>query len=105
MKKDGGPAFPCGDADVFINRKLEEEYGPSIFGFVRVTRREATGMTLRQWYAGMAMQGMLANARILETLMEEKLAPSVMIDRTTKTSYLFADAMLAFEEKEAGEKE
>ena len=37
MKRDGGPAFPCGN-----------------------TPSEADGMTLRQWYAGQALCGQLA---------------------------------------------
>ncbi|MEQ8504624.1 MAG: hypothetical protein RIB80_04810 [Rhodospirillales bacterium] len=38
-KKDGGPAFPISTIDGFTNQ----------------------GMTLRQWYAGQALVGLLAN--------------------------------------------
>ena len=41
-RKDGGPAFPQGDST---------EYGGDVTG----------GMTLRQWYAGMALHGIMAN--------------------------------------------
>jgi hypothetical protein len=50
----------------------------------------------------MAMQGMLSNPLLLETLRNEKLANSVMIERTVTTSWLFADAMLSASRKDGG---
>lgn len=41
---DGGPAFPMQDWDECIH-----------------SRRSETGMTLRDWFAGMALQGTVAN--------------------------------------------
>ena len=46
-RDDGGPAFPFTRTD-FVDGKL----GHDVL---------SQGMTLRQWYAGMALQGMLAN--------------------------------------------
>lgn len=44
--KDGGPAFPIPNAEMAIAGQ---------------TVKETQGMTLRQWYAGLAMQGLLAS--------------------------------------------
>lgn len=71
---DGGPAFPLEDWDDSIKSK----------------RRE-TGMSLRDWFAGMALQGMLANAEI-------------KIERGTYASvaYRHADQMLVAREPKEG---
>ena len=47
-KPDGGPAFPR-PATVVNDTTRMDRIG------------EQPGMTLRQWYAGMALQGLLAN--------------------------------------------
>lgn len=60
------------------------------------------GLSKRELFAGMAMQGMLSNPLLLETLRNEKLANSVMIERTVTTSWLFADAMLSASRKDGG---
>lgn len=49
-KNDGGPAFPHIDYEV-----EDQGCGP-------ITKRGAGGMSLRDWFAGMALQGMLANS-------------------------------------------
>lgn len=59
-KKDGGPAFPV------------------------PWDNKGTGMTLRDWFAGQALAGLLANAN------QEPWEVEV-----TKQAYDFADAMLA----------
>lgn len=66
---NGGPAFPVADS-VYPNGQIQ-------YGF--------TGMTLRDWFAGQALAGLLANA----TLGSE---PAGEIARW---SYETADAMLA----------
>ena len=58
-RHDGGPAFPVA-ADEFT-----------------------TGMTLRDWFAGQALAGILANPSRLDS-----------IDNTTGGAYTIADAML-----------
>lgn len=70
--KDGGPAFP----ESYIGDDI-----PNI-GI-------GGGMSLRDWFAGMALQGLLA--------CEES---GVGIERFAEASYKFADAMLAEREKE-----
>lgn len=63
-KNDGGPAFPCPIEDA-----------------------TQCGMSLRDWFAGMALQGIVIHAHY--------------IDDMAKTSYEVADAMIAERDKEA----
>jgi len=50
VKTDGGPAFPSGE---YVEGRREDG--------TPVKLARYPGMTLRQWYAGMAMQGYLAS--------------------------------------------
>lgn len=72
---DGGPAFPREEMRVTGGKE-----------YVAVQ----PGMSLRDWFAGQALAGLLAN-RIKDT--PEKWAA---------VSYVLADAMLAAREKEPG---
>jgi len=65
---DGGPAFPC----------EANNYHESL-----------TGMTLRQWYAGMALQGLAWGRRGDAAFMD-----------ASNLAFGLADAMLAHEAKE-----
>ena len=69
-KRDGGPAFPLQDANTFTLN---------------------TGMSLRDWFAGMALQGALAGRRTWPTDAEDVLA---------EKCYKIADAMLIHKEAE-----
>lgn len=71
-ERDGGPAFP-------------ERYD-----YVNDPSQSWGGMTLRQWYAGMAMQGMLASEGTDGQSWGE---PS----RMAAHAFVLADAMLAHE--------
>ena len=53
------------------------------------------GMTLRQWYAGMALQGRLSGPE----------AQGETIDRSVMISFYAADAMIAHERREREEQE
>ena len=76
MKTDGGqPAFPC-----------EYWEGGMVPGLIH-----QPGMTLRQWYAGMAMQGILASGTCLEDFGYEDFAIE---------AFKHADAMLSQEADE-----
>lgn len=68
--KDGGPAFPC---DPFI---------ASMPGNETVAKRLAEGMSLRDYFAAKAMQGMLADPEVIPNI------------GTATTAYEMADAML-----------
>lgn len=65
---DGGPAFPC----------FEQKEGWT-------TLQPIGGMSLRDWYAGMALQGLLARPDHYEW---------ELIDVAASDSYRYADAML-----------
>lgn len=74
MKNDGGPAFP---------KTTGETQGG--YGYVK----SAGGMTLRDYFAGQALAGFLADSKVVDT-------PSEM----ARGAYKMADAMLAEREKE-----
>jgi len=77
---DGGPAFPGGPTG-------GEYRGED--GYVYHQFSPSTGMSLRQWYAGMAMQGLLSNPTI-------GLEPTTdTIPAVVKQSFNIADAMLS----------
>lgn len=80
----GGPAFPQPIAEVDGTVFNASEYSP-----------KDAGMTRRQWFAGMAMQGILAADPAL------RIKPDVI----ASWAYEQADAMLAHEAMERGEKE
>ena len=74
MSKDnGGPAFPV--AEVFDERRVE------------VTQYGSAGMTLRDYFAAKAMQGMLYE-RI-------KIEGDATVSNLARDCYRMADAMLA----------
>ncbi|HEX6827270.1 MAG TPA: hypothetical protein VF077_13205 [Nitrospiraceae bacterium] len=58
------------------------------------------GMTLRQWYAGMALQGLSSNPAM--TSVVEAAGPA-KASLYTAMAFKLADAMLAYEAKERGE--
>lgn len=70
---DGGPAFGHGD----------HQHGGS------------AGMSLRDWFAGQALQGMLAHATRYRPRSE---APANWHDAIAEEAYEIADAMLAAQE-------
>jgi hypothetical protein len=68
---DGGPAFPCPDD---YNQDGTPIYGP----------RNLQGMTLRDWFAGQALAGLLGNSNYGPPNSKED----------ANMAYLIADAML-----------
>lgn len=75
---DGGPAFPC-TARVTENYMDEGGYGRT-----RTVSKQVGGMSLRDWFAGQALAGLLANGP--HDCDECEVAHD---------AYLFADAMLS----------
>jgi len=74
MKDTGGHAFPH-------QLDIPNEYGINI-------RHRSRGMTLRDWFAGMAMQGMLSASENYQTIELAKYAFDVadaMIQERSKT--------------------
>jgi hypothetical protein len=87
MKNDGGPAFP-------IKKWTELVLDESGQIEATIKTKNHPGMSLRDWFAGMAMQGLLTGlnwqpGRVVHS--EDELASD---------AYGFADAMLVEREKE-----
>jgi len=66
MDKDGGPAFPCDSMKQFPTQE---------------------GMSLRDWFAGQALAGIMANSKLMIVLDEKKQDPA-------SCAYQMADFML-----------
>ena len=77
-KNDGGPAFPGSMHD------------PSCVNFC--CYRESGGLTVRRWYASMALQGLCANSSI-----------DLPYDKTAIMALKQADAMIEAENQEEKE--
>lgn len=83
-KKDGGPAFPA--------ELVTERVGGQI------TRWSTyKGMSLRDWFAGMAMQGLLSNPALVDVVTKDS---ENWIASKARSQ---ADAMIAEREKEKGD--
>lgn len=79
-KNDGGPAFPI-------------PYATDMDGYVYAPR--ADGMSLRDWFAGMALQGILASFPP-----DANFATQAAKDALAADSYDLADAMIAERKKD-----
>ncbi len=79
MTQDGGPAFP----------NVVETYQDRD-GQLQIVKESASGMSLRDWFAGQALAGLVAQTRTLRPDVEANYA------------YKLADAMIA--ERAKGEK-
>jgi len=66
MDKNGGPAFPCDSMKQFPTQE---------------------GMSLRDWFAGQALAGIMANSKLMIVLDEKKQDPA-------SCAYQMADFML-----------
>ena len=82
-KKDGGPAFP----QVYPDQIVQE--GSKI----HLHLTGDSGMSLRDWFAGQALIGMLANTVISSNIEDYLAIPG--------RAYEIADAMLAERSKDA----
>ena len=85
--KDGGPAFPVnyiGRDSCGIERVQEQDYG----------------MSLRDYFAAKAMQGVLANSEVekFRQSLDEDIPEEKQIEAIATTSYEIADAMIAARE-------
>jgi hypothetical protein len=77
---DGGPAFPV----------------PQVYDGLRVLTVPERGMSLRQWYAGQAMKGLLANTTFNHFSMARgQLAGGADAQDLASLAYQFADALIA----------
>ena len=81
MSKDGGPAFPAA-----IQRDAEEDFkdlGGATGAYILLN----PGMSLRDWFAGMALQGYITARTVIGD------------QQLTNICYAKADAMLEAREK------
>lgn len=79
---DGGPAFP----EAYLEEYLHK---PEL----KTTR----GMTLRDWFAGMAMQAIISNQAFYSEHVQEKCVTGgrgSVNEITSNIAYAFADAMI-----------
>ena len=83
---DGGPAFPGGT----VLTELSQERGCPIY----------PGMSVRQWYKGMAMAGMLAanpdglrESRSADPIYDLTAASAAMADAQLAEDQMFADTI------------
>ena len=92
MKKDGGPAFP-----IPFELALDEDVAK---GHVRPARLE-TGMSLRDYFAAAAMQGILAAPDYVFASTPDKPDGTYGEISIAQEAYIYADAMLAERERSA----
>lgn len=78
QKNDGGPAFP--------RLSVTRYTGGDIFSV------EGTGMSIRDWFAGEAMKGFIANSEISRNWNSDALERAM--ETTAEAAYKQADAML-----------
>ena len=80
---DGGPAFPCGPSGMSISYddgRTEHQYPGS------------PGMSLRDWFAGQALAGIMANAKLVGVLAVSNQDPA-------SCAYEMAEFMMAERDK------
>ena len=81
-KQDGGPAFPT-DGFKRDLKKYEGDWGQP-------------GMSLRQWYAGMALMGLLSNPAVITEERWGDIAQGIRGgDAVSKAALMHADALIA----------
>lgn len=80
LQPDGGPAFPDGA------RKYSDDYEP--------------GMTLRDWFAGKALEAIVSNETRVRVIISETNDAAEAVDLAVAlAAYGIADAMLAARER------
>lgn len=84
---DGGPAFPVDDRYHADGR---------VYG--------SNGMTLRDYFAGQAMNGMISGDAQPYISIKESADGIVQEDKTASRAYRYADAMLAARERKEDDK-
>jgi hypothetical protein len=81
---DGGPAFPT----------LEPIFSGDDASRPPVGHMLSGGMSLRQWYAGLAMQAMLANPDLMEAATSRGYVFEEIPDRVVRHAALYAERMI-----------
>lgn len=81
--KDGGAAFPRPYSDNGLS-------SPNFHAF-----HARDGMSLRDWFAGMAMQAIIAKGEVCVWYDEESRRASCLDEAIARGAYIYADALLA----------
>lgn len=84
MSNDGGPAFPC---DFEVGRVVEHDDQLDT-NVARQLLEARSGMSLRDWFAGQALAGILSNVEAL------RAQPPLTHAERAEAAYKAADAML-----------
>lgn len=90
-KDDGGPAFPI---------PIAAQSSGGIYNTLQQSSGKLGGMSLRDWFAGMALQGLCSNEKFMRDQLNEWLrmengSPDLLRASHVSTCYQFADAMIA----------
>lgn len=93
MIDDGGPAFPGEYVDHYI--ATDGVDGPSD---AQAVFKHGSGMSLRDWFAGMALQAIIGNDGLLDQAARHRSGIGAR-DSVGITAYDFADSMLAARKK------
>lgn len=72
MDNDGDAAFPGEDRNSFIFSSGWDKKYPDAFREIQILKKQNNGMSLRDWFAGMALQGICANSDFLANLGKTK---------------------------------
>jgi hypothetical protein len=83
QKDDGGPAYPW----TYMDRDSMGQ---------EVTREQGVGMTLRDYFAAAALQGLCSSQELLERYWDNG-----GVSKATKECYVMADAMIAARKEES----
>lgn len=75
---DGGPAFP----------RTVQRWNDSLDHSVQ-------GMSLRDWFAGLSVQAMLASPELMSVVTSGSILDGTAAERMARRAYQVADAMLA----------
>ena len=93
--QDGGPAFPTPVYVLDCTGMSPEEAKRA----AEVLHAQPRGMTLRQWYGGQAMKGLLANVKVTEVIDRVKEGRSLSDSQViAQMAFDAADAMIRHEQ-------
>ena len=94
MSNNGGPAFPTPEVAL-------EAYNDDHDKYIKSYPVDHAGMTLRDYFAAKALNGMLSCEKLASDAAQAGLKPAQYASGLATASYLFADAMLTARAKES----
>lgn len=91
---DGGPAFPS-KTTLLVREEILND--PLLKDKVKAIDTQIKGMSLRDWFAGMALIELIRNVH--EAVVNGAEVEPTLIELTAQAAYEYADAMLAERER------